>query len=207
MHTPVRPAISRQLFVLLGSLSVLLAGCDATTSSPVPSPSLVFLSFSPIPTATLRGSAQASPMGTIASGWPPGWDVSFCTMLDSAITAQQLIVDVERAISDGATKDAKGLARDLADSAGQTTQLIAALPGWDPAGEALAQISGLMDYDTQAAAKYTAYFKDGTKAALRQARLLRRKDGAAVPQTNTALALLADKGVACPKHALQLESP
>ena len=56
-----------------------------------------------------------------------------------------------------------------------------------------------MDYGTQAAAKYANYFKNGTKATLRQARQLRRQDAAAVPQANTDLALTRRRGPGLPQ--------
>lgn len=207
VHQSDRPNVALQLVVLLGSLALLLAACESAPSSPLPSPSLITLSFSPIPMETAPVTAQASPSGTLTGGWPPGWDVAFCAMFANAIDAQQLIVDVERALSDNARKDAKGLARDLNDSATQATDQIAALPAWSTADQALAEVGKLMDYGTRAAAQYTKYFKDGTKSALRQARSLRRKDGAEVPAANSALTVLADAGLVCPGHALQLESP
>jgi hypothetical protein len=207
MHDPARASVALRLVAILGSLGLLLAGCEANPSSPLPSPSLVYLSFSPLPIETAPATTPAQPTSTLAGSWPPGWDVAFCSMFDNAVAAQQLIVDVERALSDKATKDAKGLASNLNDSAAQATQQIAALPAWEPAGQALSEIGDLMNLGTQAAAKYTRYFKDGTKAALRQARQIRSEDAAAVPQTNSDLARLADSGLVCPKHALQLESP
>ncbi len=208
MHDPVRPPVARRLIAALGSVSLLLVGCGASTSSPSPSASLnTLISFSPIPTETAPPSASSAPTASLAVSWPPGWDVDFCTMFGNAVDAQQLIVDVERALSDGATKDAKGLARDLGDSAAKTTQQLAALTAWGPATNALSQVGGLMDYDTQAADKYAKYFSAGNKQALKQARLLRRKNGAAVPQTNRTLADLAGTGLVCADYALRLESP
>jgi hypothetical protein len=207
MHDPARASVALRLVVALGSLGLLLAGCEASPSSPVPSPSLVYLSFSPLPVDTAPATTPGQPTNTLGGSWPPGWDVAFCAMFDNAVAAQQLIVDVERALSDKVTKDARGLASDLNDSAGQATEQIAALPVWEPAAQAVSEIGDLMDLGTQAAAKYTRYFKDGTKAALRQARQIRSENAAAVPQANSDLARLAGSGLVCPKHALQLESP
>jgi hypothetical protein len=208
MRVSAGRAIALRLALVFAVLSLLLAGCGESNTSPQPSPSLITLSFSPIPTATPPSSAtHASPSASVVAGWPPGWDVDFCAMFDGAVTAQQLIVDVERAIDDGATRDAKGLARDLAQSAAQTTDLVAALPQWDPASDALSEINTLMDYGSRASAQYTKYFKSGVQADLKKARSLRRQDAAEVPTANQQLALLADAGLVCPKHDLQLESP
>jgi hypothetical protein len=207
MHDPARAPVASRLLVVLGLLSLLVAGCGATTSSPLPSPSLVYLSFSPLPTATAHASTSAPPSSALVNSWPPGWDAAFCAMFDNAVNAQQVIVDVERAISAKATKDAKGLAGDLTTLSTKATQQIDAMPDWAPGSQALSDIGGLMDYATQAAARYTQYFRNGNTATLKKARQLRRQNAAAVPATNSDLALLAETGLVCPKHALQLESP
>lgn len=208
MHDPARAPVAARLFVVVvGLLSLLVAGCGASTTSPLPSPSLVYLSFSPLPAQTTPAPTSPSPSATAVGNWPPGWDAAFCAMFDNAVNAQQVIVDVERAISAKATKDAKGLARDLTDLSTKATQQIDAMPDWAPGSQALSDIGGLMDYGTQAAAKYTNYFQNGKSATLKKARQLRRQNAAAVPATNSDLALLAATGLVCPKHALQLESP
>jgi hypothetical protein len=207
MHNPAKAPAASRLFAVLGLLGLLLAGCGATTSSPLPSPSLVYLSFSPLPAETAPASTFAPPSATLVNSWPPGWDAAFCAMFDNAVNAQQVIVDVERAITAKATKDAKGLAGDLTTLSTKATQQIDAMPDWAPSSQALSDIGGLMDYGTQAAAKYTKYFQNDNSATLKKARQLRRQDAAAVPATNSDLALLAETGLVCPKHALQLESP
>ena len=73
MHDPAKASVALRLVAVLGSLCLLLAGCEATTSSPPPSPSLVFLSFSPLPTETTPAAVPRSqPPRSPAAGHPAG---------------------------------------------------------------------------------------------------------------------------------------
>jgi hypothetical protein len=188
-------------------LVALVAGvvaCDAPARSPRPSSSLIVLDFTPLPSAT--SSASASP-GTSQGGWPLGWDASFCAMFVQAVDAQQLLVDVERALDEGANRDARLLADELIQSAGTATEAIAGLPDWSGAAATVIAIAGLMDLGERAGAEYHAWFANGRKAALRRARDLRSENGTQVPAAHDGLADLADAGLACLDLPLVLEAP
>ncbi len=191
---------------------LLIAACGGTSGSPRPSPSLVELDFTPQPTATGTPSAPGSPSPSAsprASGAerPEGFDAAFCTMFAEARIAQELIVDIERALDEGATRDARGLARELRQVAQNATVLIDEIPTWDEAAEALLGVATLLDLGDRAAAEYDVYLAEDLRAALRRARGLRRDNGDAVPETNRALDALVEAGLACPDGPLTLESP
>ncbi len=203
-----QPRAPRWLVGVFAALLVsLVVACGGTAESPLPSQSLALYSPSPPPSAGSSASGIPTPTATGTGSWPPGWDVAFCAMFDNAVDAQQLIVDIERAIGSGAQRDAKGLARNMHDSATQATQLLAQVPQWNVGSDAVTEIGKLMDYATRAADNYTKYFTKGTSAALRQARALRRQDAADAPKANQDLAKLTESGLACPNNGLQLESP
>jgi hypothetical protein len=191
--------------LILLSLAATVVGCDGSgTRTPRPSPSLIILDFSPQPSGT--ADASASP-GAQQGGWPIGWDVSFCAMFAGAVDAQQLLVDVERALEEGANRDARLLADELIQSADGTVESINALPEWPDATATLVAIAGLMDLGERAGAEYHAWFANRKTAALRRARDLRRENGTQVPGANEGLAELAGAGLSCPDLPLVLEAP
>ena len=188
-------------------LVTLLAGvlaCDEPARTPRPSPSLIVLPFSPQPSNT-NGPTQ-TPGASLAT-WPLGWDLSFCSMFEQAVIAQQLLVDVERAMAEGDNHDARLLADELVQVATDTTDLIGGLVDWSPAQGAVAGIAGLMDLGARAGTEYHSWFADDRRAALRRARDLRTENGTQVPTTNTELTDLADLGLTCPNTPLVLEAP
>ena len=128
-------------------------------------------------------------------------------MFSQAVDAQQLLVDVQLDIADGKNHDARLLADELVTAANGATATIGTLPVWPDAQSAVAAIGGLMDLGAQAGTEYHAWFADGKQAALRRARDLRTQNGGQVPNANTLLAALADKGLVCPDTPLALEGP
>ena len=190
--------------LVLVALVAGVAACDAPARSPRPSASLIVLDFTPPPSAT--NGASASP-GTSQGGWPLGWDASFCAMFVQAVDAQQLLVDVERALDEGANRDARLLADELIQSASAATDAIAGLPDWSDGAATVIAIAGLMDLGERAGAEYHAWFANGRKAALRRARDLRSENGSQVTAANNGLADLADAGLACLDVPLILEAP
>jgi hypothetical protein len=128
-------------------------------------------------------------------------------MFGEAVIAQQLIVDVQRALDEGSTRDAKGLAHELSDTATHAAQLLEALPAWAAGQAATVAIATLLNFGSRAGDAYSSYFAHGAASDLRQARNLRRQDGNSVPIANDELAQLAAAGLRCGDTALQLESP
>lgn len=190
--------------LVLVALIASVTACDAPARSPRPSPSLIVLDFTPPPSAT--SGVSASP-GTSQGGWPIGWDATFCAMFVQAVDAQQLLVDVERALEEGADRDARLLADELIQSASAATDAIAGLPEWSGAAATVITVAGLMDLGERAGAEYHAWFANRKKAALRRARDLRSENGTQVPGANGGLADLADVGLTCQDVPLVLEAP
>jgi hypothetical protein len=190
--------------LVLVALLATIAACEGAQRTPRPSPSLITLDFTPQPSGS--SSATESP-GNAQGGWPLGWDASFCAMFVQAVDAQQLLVDVERALDEGANRDARLLADELIVSAGGATDAIAALPEWSDATATVVAIAGLMDLGERAGEEYHAWFANGKRAALRRARDLRQENGTQVPAANEGLAEVAGAGLACPDWPLVLEAP
>ena len=191
--------------LVLVALIASVAACDSAARTPRPSPSLIILDFSPRPSGT--ATASASPGTSVVARWPLGWDASFCAMFSQAVDAQQLLVDVERAMADGDNHDARLLADELTQSATGAEDAIAAMPEWSDAMTTLIAIAGLMDLGSRAGIEYHAWFADGKRAALRRARDLRTENGTQVPGANQGLADLAEAGLACQIMPLVLEAP
>jgi hypothetical protein len=193
--------------VTVVALAVLVVGCGGPTGTPRPSASLEELEFTPRPSTTATPSAAPTSGPSVAAPWPVGWDVAFCQMFNEAVVAQQLIVDVERALDEGVVRDARLLAEELGLTAAAARALLLALSEWDDAAAATGAIAALLDVDIQASAEYATYFSEDKRAALRRARDLRRQNAAQVPAANDELATVAAAGVECPGTPLVLESP
>ncbi|MEA2676759.1 MAG: hypothetical protein QOJ81_900 [Chloroflexota bacterium] len=128
-------------------------------------------------------------------------------MFAGAVDAQQLLVDVERALDEGEDHDARLLADELITSASAAEGAIGAMPEWTGAMTTNIAIAGLMDLGVRAGTEYHAWFAEGKRAALRRARDLRTENGTQVPAANAGLADLADAGLACQDAPLVLEAP
>ncbi len=191
--------------LILLTLAAAIVGCEGSgTRTPRPSPSLIILDFSPRPSGSAGASASPGPQ---QGGWPVGWDVAFCGMFTQAVDAQQLLVDVERALDEGNNRDARLLADELIATANGAVDSVNALPSWSDATATVVAIAGLMDLGERAGAEYHAWFANGKKAALRRARDLRLENGDQVAGANSGLADLADAGLSCSDLPLLLEAP
>jgi hypothetical protein len=180
--------------------------CDSPAKTPRPSPSLITLQFTPQPSKSSAPSATPGPSQQVG-GWPLGWDEDFCAMFTQAVDAQQLLVDVQRDIQDGNTKDAKQLANELTQTANSAQAAAGTVPDWADGNATVVVIAGLMDLASRAGTEYQAFFSSDKQAALRRAKDLRAQNGQQVPDANTDLAGLADKGLACQDTPLVLEAP
>lgn len=207
--SPVRRPRSR---LALGGCLLLVAafvvGCGGSSATERPQQSLAIVDYSPLPTLpVVRPSANATPRpSTIAPGWPVGWDVSFCTAFADLTVAHQLVIDIERAISDNSRSDAQGLSNELAQTAPVASDEVTGLKDWEPAADLKTQLTNMLDLDLQAAHAYQSYFNDDVKTALKQARQLRNQVSKAVGPANTQLQQLAASGLSCPGQDLKLET-
>jgi hypothetical protein len=191
--------------VVVGAIA---SACGGTTASARPSPSLITLDFTPLPTiaAASPGATRTPARSTLPASWPVGWDTSFCTAFADTTVAHELVIDIERAIADGNQPDAQGLADELAQTAPVASSEITKLKDWVPATDVKTSLVALLDLDTQAATAYQSYFHDGVKTALRQARQLRSDARKQVVPINNQLQALSDQGVSCAGTDLTLES-
>jgi len=191
---------------VLVALAALMAGaCDSPRSSQRPSASLLEVEFTPRPTPSVRSSEEPTDAPTFVS-LPVGWDNAFCSVFADVVVAQELVIDVERALDEENFRDARGLARDLRDITADATALLAELPDWERATQATLEIATLIDLGGRAGTEYGAYFADDARA-LRRARTLRREILDGTPAANEALAELADLGIDCEGQPLVLEQP
>jgi len=189
--------------VLVLLVSIVAGACDSPRSSLRPSASLLDVEFTPQPTRTSESSEEPTEAPTFVS-LPVGWDNAFCSVFADAVVAQELVIDVERALEEENFRDARGLARDLRDITADATALLADLPEWEPAAQATLEIATLIDLGGRAGTEYGAYFADDARA-LRRARNLRREMLDGTPAANEALAELADLGIVCEGQPLVLE--
>lgn len=202
-------ARNRPRLMLVSTLVVLAAlvagACDEPRSSARPSASLLDVEFTPQPTRSAGSSEEPTEAPSFIS-LPVGWDNAFCGVFADTVVAQELVIDVERALDEENFRDARGLARDLRDITADATTLLADLPDWEPGAQATLEIAALIDLGGRAGTEYGAYFADDARA-LRRARTLRREILDSTPAANDALAGLANLGIVCEDLPLVLEVP
>ncbi len=186
-------------------LAVAVAACGSPTTTARPSASLVDLEFTFRPSNEPPESGAADTPAPTQGSWPVGWDVAFCTALTDATVAHELVIDIERAIAEDARDDARGLTAELAQVVPIATTEIERLREWEPAADAKLALTDLLTLHAAVAAAYQAWFDEGGRPLLRDARRARTQVGRAVPDANAALAALADLGVSCPGVSLELE--
>ena len=103
---------------VLASLAIVLTvtavGCDEPASSARPSASLLEVEFTPRATLSAAESDEPTAEPTFVA-IPVGWDDAFCSIFADVVVAQELAIDIERALEEENARDARGLARDLRD--------------------------------------------------------------------------------------------
>lgn len=185
-------------------LAIVAVGCDSPRSSLRPSASLLEVEFTPQPTVTPESSDQPTEEPTFLS-LPVGWDDAFCGAFADTVDAQELVIDIERAIAEENARDARGLARDLRNVTADATALLATLPPWEPAQPATEAITELITLGARAGEAYGRGFTDQSRDAIRDARRLRKQISNKTPAANESLADLAAAGIACEGYDLKLE--
>jgi hypothetical protein len=184
-----------------------VAACGEASTTIRPSASLAEVEFTLRPSrlpATPRETLEPTAEPTFIA-IPVGWDDAFCQLFGSVFIAQELIIDIERAIDEENVRDARGLSRDLQETAGEATELLADVPAWDDATEITEAMAGLTDLYTRAGDEYVAAYAEESRQALRRARALRKQVSQATPGVNEMLTDLTDTGVNCGDLELQLE--
>ena len=191
---------------LVMSLAALFAlGCDQPRSSARPSPSLVEIDVSRPPSTTAPATGgEPTPAATFVS-IPVGWDNSFCGILADAVVAQELVIDIERALNEEEVRDARGLTHELRDITADATGRLTQVPAWDTGAAVIERLRVMIDLGTKAAEQYDITFDQQSASALRKARAFRRDLGRETPATNEALTNIANVGITC-DGAMQLET-
>jgi hypothetical protein len=193
---------------ILASLAVIIAvaaiGCEEPSSSARPSQSLLEVEFTPraTPEDPLETEEPSDEPTFVAI--PVGWDDAFCAIFADVVVAQELVVDIERAIDEENMRDARLLARDLRAITTDAKTLMESLPEWEDAQGTTTEIAELVDLQSRVAAEYLAFFND-EGGTLRRARNLRRQVSRATPSANESLAELATMGIVCDDQPLVLE--
>lgn len=198
-----RNAAAAAVSLLIG-LVVLACGGPSTTARP--SASLVDLEFTPRPSAGASGSPGSPSANPSLVSWPVGWDVSFCTALTDATVAHELAIDIQRALDEDARADAEALTAELAQIAPISADEANLLRDWEPAAQVKADLIALAELHAAVATAYQAWFTEGGRPLLREARQARNQVARAVPDANVNLQSLADLGISCPGVALELET-
>jgi hypothetical protein len=121
--------------------------------------------------------------------------------------AQELVVDVPRALEEDDSSDALALARELRATALGARELIEEVPAWDRAQPALTEMDRLSDMGARIGRYYIRFLDEGRRPARGRARDLTAEMPPIVEEANSMLDDLAALGVECPPRALSLESP
>lgn len=199
--------LSRVSVLALAALTgVAVVACDSGSSTPRPSASLLEVEFTPRPGTPAPSSEEPTEEPTFIS-MPVGWDSGFCNVLADVNDAQELVIDIERALAELNPRDARLLARDLRDVTAHAATLLDGVPEWAPAEVAMVEMASLVDLGGRAGTEYGTFFADDSRTALRRARTLRREIQTETPQANQALDQLTEIGIECPGLTLQLEVP
>lgn len=188
-------------------LLFVLGACDDAGSptvrpfSPLPAASPSPAS-SPLPASSPRPTPRPTP-----AAWPAGWDEAFCLALEELAVAQELVVDIPRAIEDEDEDDALALAQELRQSTSTSGELLAEVPEWEPAQPAIDEFENLIDIGGRISRQWIRFLDEGRRAGRTRALELNDEMQPMVEAANDALAELADQGLACPGRSLVLESP
>ncbi len=155
-----------------------------------------------VPTVTPRPTRRPTP-----PPWPAGWNEEFCTALAKVIVAQELTVDVPRALDEGDEQDALALARELRATALAAADLLGEVPEWEPAQPAVSELLSLVDIGARIGRQYVRFLDEGRQPALERVNELLDDMRPVVSDTNAALAELGALGLSCEPDGLELETP
>ncbi len=206
---PITPAGRLPLTLIVALL--LVAACGTGSPSPRPTTTLpsatdpVGLTPAPPPTSRPRTAAPTTP---VVGSWPDGWDADFCSAFAEVVPAQELAVDVGRALDEDDDDDALGLARELESSGEAATEMLANLPQWEPAQAAVDQLTELMDMAQRMGRSYRRFMEDNRGPALERAQGIGAEMRPLVDSVLADLGVLSDEeGLGCPGMEFALESP
>lgn len=184
-------------------------------------------SGSPSPRATRSPAATTSPRASVgvvptlgpppteapslppqqAPDWPDGWDAAFCTAFDQVVVAQELAVDIGRALAEEDRADAQALAAELIATTEAATALLGEVTGWEDAEALVGRLTSLLDVGGRIGRQYRRYLAEDRPAGLDRANELIGEMRPMVDEARARLADLASAGIQCPGHELTIESP
>jgi hypothetical protein len=207
MRLAARPLTRSVAAVLAVSM---LAACGAGSPSPSPSPTVPVDLDTPAPSpVSVPTMAPTAPPTLPPQGdWPPGWDTAFCGAFEEIIVAQELAVDVGRALEEDERDDALALARELESAGAFTQEMLGELEEWEPAQDAVEQLTELMDLAERMGRNYRRYLDENSRNRLRRAQGFAADMGPVVENVEAELAGLAnDENLSCPTGEFVLETP
>jgi hypothetical protein len=187
------------VFALTVVVALAAVGCSEARSTVRPSQSLLEVEFTPRDSATAPTETPAPTEEPTFVSIPVGWDVAFCGVVADAVDAQELVIDIERAIAEENFRDARLLARDLRNVADDAVALLADLPDWDEGEDAVLELATIADLGSRAGTEYGSYFAEPeqNRNALRRARELRNEIKRGTDKANEELAAIEELGVVC----------
>jgi hypothetical protein len=188
----------------------MLVACGAGSPSPSPSPTVPVDLDTPAPSpVSVPTMAPTAPPTLPPQGdWPAGWDTAFCAAFQEVVVAQELAVDVGRALEEDERDDALALARELEGAGAATQEMLGELEEWEPAQEAVEQLTELMDLAERMGRNYRRYLDENARNRLRRAQGFAADMGPVVENVEAELAGLAnDENLSCPTAEFVLETP
>jgi hypothetical protein len=200
----MRPRPLAALLVGLMSLSLIGACTDAFGEPTPPGGTPLAQPTATAPLAT--GTPRPTPRPT-QPPWPAGWEIEFCTAVGEVAVAQELTVDIPRALDEEDADDALALARELRATAIAAAELLAEVTPWEEAQPAITELLTLSDIASRIGRQYVRYLDEGRRPALERVNELLDDMRPVVIDANEALAELDALGVDCLSHALVLEAP
>lgn len=210
---PVHRHVSLARRGALGLLALLLvAACGSGGGNGTPTPTRPAGTVNPSPiggTSSPPGTTVSpGPIGTpFASPWPRGWDSDFCDLFADVVVMQELAVDIGRALEDEARADARGLTRELAETATSVREQLGELPSWEAAAPLENQLGELVDLAERMATRYERHFATNRRNPLNAAREAGGQMNEVVAEVLDRLRTLEEDGLSCPEVDFELETP
>jgi hypothetical protein len=203
---PVLVRLRPVALLIVGLLPLSVVGaCTDALAEPTPTlftPPAQPTATAPVATATPRPTPQPTP-----PPWPAGWEIEFCTALGEVVVAQELTVDIPRALDEGDNDDALALARELRATAIGAGELLGGVTPWEEAQPAIAEMVTLADIGSRIGRQYVRFLEEGRRPALERVNALLDDMRPVLIDANAALAELDALGVDCSPTELILETP
>lgn len=189
---------------------LFVVGCGSGSPSPRITPGLPSLTDDPVtsPATAAPRPPTAAPTIPTSRNWPSGWDTEFCAAFSEVVIAQELAVDVGRALDEDARDDALALANELSGTSTAATEMLAELPEWRPAQQLVERLTALMDLGQRMGRHYRRYIEEDREQSLERAQGFGADMGPVVEDALAELDELAEEeGLSCADEEFALEAP